>query len=198
MNSNDVKKIQDSIQNKYAEVSKSANEKFDYVTGKIGAIALGYTPSVIENAPEELLISFCGVSNPFSLGKIRLGEAIIDVGCGAGFDLYVASLLVGPKGRACGIDLTPEMIGRAKSNLALANTINTEVQLSTSESIPYEDNSFDVAISNGVLNLSPLKEKSFDEIYRVIKPGGRLQFGDIVLKEGVEPANVCNIDSWAQ
>jgi len=198
MNINDAKKIQDSIQNKYTEVSKSAEGKFNYLTGKTGALALGYPNSIIETAQEELLVSFCGVGNPFSLGEISPGEAVLDIGCGAGFDLYVASLLVGPKGRACGIDLTPEMVERAQSNLALANTINTEVQLSTSESIPYEDNSFDIVISNGVLNLSPLKEKSFDEIYRVIKPGGRLQFGDIVLKEGVEPPNVCNIDSWAQ
>ncbi len=194
----DVIQIQEAVRKKYAEVSRSAEGKFQYPTGKAGAMALGYNLAAVGEIPDEVLDTFCGVGNPFSLGAINPGEAILDVGCGAGFDLIVASRLVGPTGQVCGIDLTPEMVERAQKNLRRCGVLNGQVQLAGSEEIPYPDSTFDVVISNGVLNLSPLKEKSYHEISRVLKPNGRLQFADIILR-GDLPAEIANsLDAWSE
>ncbi len=195
-NKPDTIEIQDAIRKKYAEISCSAEGKFNYPTGRNGAISLSYDTSIIESMPNELIESFCGVGNPFTLGPINLGETIIDVGCGAGFDLFYASRMVGQAGKVCGIDLTSEMVEKAKLNLKHYSVSNYDVQIAGVESVPYEDSTFDVAISNGVLNLSPLKEKSFREIYRVLKPNGRLQFADIVLKED-SPLMRSTLEAWS-
>lgn len=145
----DVKVIQEAVRKKYAGVAHSAEGKFKYPTGRAGAIALGYDPPVVGDMPDELLESFCGMGNPFSLGPINPGEVILDVGCGAGFDLIVASRFVGPSGRVCGIDLTPEMAERARMNLKRTGVSNGAVHLAGSEAIPYDYSTFDVVISNG-------------------------------------------------
>lgn len=192
----DVKKIQDAVREKYAEVSSSAEGKFNYPTGRDGAISHGYDLAIIQSMPEDLLKSFCGVGNPFTLGVINSGETVLDVGCGAGFDLIVASLMVSQNGKVSGIDLTPAMAEKAKSNLKQYGVQNYDVQVAGAEAIPYSDNAFDVVISNGVLNLSPLKEKSFSEIYRVLSPNGRLQFADIVMKEDCG-AMCSTLEAWS-
>ncbi|MEJ2683375.1 MAG: methyltransferase domain-containing protein [Candidatus Sulfobium sp.] len=193
----DVKEIQDAVRRKYVEVSSSAAGKFNYPTGMDGAIQQGYDPAIIRSMPDEVLESFCGVGNPFTAGPVKAGETILDVGCGAGFDLIVASSLVGQNGKVCGIDLTPEMAEKAKSNLKKYGVQNYDVRTAGAESIPYPDDTFDVVISNGVLNLSPLKEKCFREIYRVLKPDGRLQFADIILKEQCAGAMCSTLDAWS-
>jgi SAM-dependent methyltransferase len=192
----DVKKIQDAVREKYSEVSSSAVGKFNYPTGRDGAILHGYDSAIIQSMPDELIESFCGVGNPFKLGSIKSGETILDVGCGAGFDLIVASRMVGQDGKVCGIDLTPEMAEKAKNNLKQYGVQNSDIQVSGAESIPYPDNTFDVVISNGVLNLSPIKEKCFREIFRVLKQNGRLQFADIVLKEDCG-AMCSTLEAWS-
>jgi SAM-dependent methyltransferase len=192
----DITGIQDAVRRKYAEVSNSAHGKFNYPTGRDGALLQGYDLAVIESMSDDLIESFCGVGNPFTLGPINKGETILDVGCGAGFDLIVASRLVRQNGKVCGIDLTPEMVEKAKGNLRRYGVSHFQIQVAGAESIPYDDNTFDVIISNGVLNLSPLKEKSFREIYRVLKPNGRLQFADIVLKEDCG-AMCSTLEAWS-
>ncbi len=192
----DAKKIQDAVREKYSEVSSSAEGRFNYPTGRDGAILNGYDPEVIKSMPDELIKSFCGVGNPFILGPIYSGETVLDVGCGAGFDLIVASLMTGRDGKVCGIDLTPEMAEKARNNLSRYGIRNYDVQVAGAESIPYQDNTFDVAISNGVLNLSPLKESCFREIYRVLRPNGRLQFADIVMKEDCG-AMCSTLEAWS-
>ncbi len=193
----DENKIQDAVRQRYAQVSKSALGKFNYPTGRDGAIQQGYDPLITESMPAELIESFCGVGNPFKLGAIKPGEALLDVGCGAGFDLIVASRMVGEDGKVCGIDLTPEMAEKAKSNLERYGVQNYDVRTAGAEHIPYSDETFDIVISNGVLNLSPLKEKCFREIYRVLKPDGRLQFADIVLKEDCAGAMCSTLEAWS-
>ena len=193
----DTKNIQNAIRGKYAEVSNTAENKFNYPTGKEGAILEGYDHTLVENMPNDLIESFCGVGNPFTLGSINSGETVLDVGCGAGFDLIVASRKAGQNGKVCGIDLTPEMAEKAKNNLRRYGVQNYDVRVAGAESIPYPDNTFDVVISNGVLNLSPLKEKSFREIYRVLRPNGRLQFADIVLKEDCAGAMCSTLEAWS-
>jgi arsenite methyltransferase len=190
--------IKSAIRQKYAEVAVSAAGKFQYPTGREGAELLGYDRALIRSAPPQLLDSFCGVGNPFSLGVIRRGSAVLDVGCGAGFDMYVAGLLVGEQGRVCGIDLTDDMASLARKNLAKAGISNVEIKTVDTELIPYPDHSFDIVISNGVINLSPFKEVTFKEIYRVLKPGGTLQFADVVLEQDLPAALSGSADAWAQ
>jgi len=176
----------------------SAVGKFPYPTGRDGLKALGYDLAVLESAHARFFESFCGVGNPFSLGDIRPGDSVLDIGCGAGFDLFVASRLVGETGRACGIDLTEEMITRARENLTLARVTNFEIKKVDRETIPYDDRTFDVVISNGVINLSPHKETTFNEIYRLLKPGGKLQFADVVVESEL-PANFTgSAEAWSQ
>jgi len=186
------------IRKKYADVAVSAIGKFEYPTGMGGARALGYNPNFIKSASPDLLESFCGVGNPFSLGEIKDGETVLDIGSGAGFDLYVASKLVGDKGMVCGIDLTDDMVERAKVNLTRANVSNVEVRKVAYEDIPYEDSIFDVVISNGVINLSPDKKRTFNEIYRVLKSGGRLQFADVLLEKDLPSELIGSLEAWSQ
>jgi arsenite methyltransferase len=188
--------IKSAIRQKYAEVAVSAAGKFQYPTGREGAELLGYDRVLIQSAPPQLLGSFCGVGNPFSLGEIRRGSAVLDVGCGAGFDMYVASRLVGDQGRVCGIDLTDDMAFLARKNLA--GISNVEIKTVDAEHIPYPDHSFDVVISNGVINLSPAKQVTFKEIYRVLKPGGILQFSDVVLEKDLPASLAGSAEAWSQ
>jgi 2-polyprenyl-3-methyl-5-hydroxy-6-metoxy-1,4-benzoquinol methylase len=193
----DIASIQSAIRKKYAEVSATAANKFNYPTGREGVALQGYDPMILVNMPEALIESFCGVGNPFTLGQIKQEETVLDIGCGAGFDMIVASHMVAQKGKVCGIDLTPEMLEKAKNNLALAAVSAYDVQIAGAEEIPYDEGTFDVVTSNGVLNLSPLKEKSFREIYRVLKPAGRLQFADIILKENSRVAGSNSLKDWS-
>ena len=190
--------IRSAIRDKYAEVSVSAEGKFQYPTGRDGAIALGYDPAVLDSAHTRFFESSCGVGNPFSLGNIGYGATVLDFGCGAGFDLFAASRLVGEGGKVCGIDLTEDMVVRARENLALAGLTNFEIKKVDSETIPYDEHSFDVVISNGVINLSPRKESSFAEIYRVLKPGGVLQFADVVLENDLPASLTGSAEAWSQ
>lgn len=190
--------IQDAIRKKYAEVALSSEGKFGYPTGRAGAEALGYDPAFISEAPGSLLNSFCGVGNPFSLGTIEPGSSVLDIGCGAGFDLYVAKRLTGDSGRICGIDLTREMVKRARENLAESGMENIEVIHVSSEEIPYKDDTFDTVISNGVINLSPCKQDLFQEIFRVLKNGGNLQFADVMLEKELPGTLVGSLEAWSQ
>ncbi|EKD35521.1 MAG: hypothetical protein ACD_75C01875G0002 [uncultured bacterium] len=142
--------------------------------------------------------SFCGVGNPFAVSPLGEGSIILDIGCGAGLDLIVASRLTGDTGRVYGVDLTPEMVERAQANLAALGIKNAEVILISSELLPFQDNSFDGVISNGVINLSPEKPRLFAEIYRVLKPGGRLQFADIILERTLPLHLAASVESWSQ
>jgi len=152
----------------------------------------------MREAPPSLLQSFCGVGNPFSLGKPRLGTTVLDIGSGAGFDLYIAKRLVGASGRACGLDLTREMVDRARKNLAEAGMNTIEIIHISSEEIPYNDSTFDTVISNGVINLSPCKQQLFQEIFRVLKNGGKLQFADVVLEKELPGTLVGSLEAWSQ
>jgi ubiquinone/menaquinone biosynthesis C-methylase UbiE len=144
-----------------------------------------------------MLASFCGVGNPFTLGQVTSGATVLDIGCGAGLDLYCAARLAGPTGKVTGIDLTPEMAAKARQNLDEAGLKNVEVREGLAEELPFEDNSFDIVISNGVLNLSPHKGQLFSEIHRVLRPSGRLQFADVVLKEELPPAQM-SAKAWSE
>lgn len=193
----DIEGIRNAVRKRYAGVSSTAAGRFNYPTGRDGAILQSYDLTIIESMTDELIDSFCGVGNPFKLGPLNPRETLLDVGCGAGFDLIVAGHMLGEQGTVCGIDITPEMTEKARRNLVLAAVSNYDVKIAGAESIPYDDRTFDVVISNGVLNLSPLKEQCFREIYRVLKPNGRLQFADIVLKEDASVARGNSLEAWS-
>jgi ubiquinone/menaquinone biosynthesis C-methylase UbiE len=171
---------------------------FEYPTGKTGAEALGYDSAAINEAPPALLKSFCGVGNPFSIGDIQPGSNVLDIGSGAGFDLYIAKRIVGDAGMVCGIDLTPEMVKVARRNLSEAGMDKIEVVNISSEKTPFNDNMFDTIISNGVINLSPCKQELFQEIFRVMKNGGRLQFADVILEKELPDNLVGSAEAWSQ
>ena len=179
-------------------MAESPKEKFEYPTGRAGAEALDYAPVFLNEAPASLLKSYCGVGNPFSLGEILPGNNVLDIGSGVGFDLYVAKRLVGDAGRVCGIDLTREMVDRARKNLAESGVNGIEVVHIASEEIPYKDNTFDTVISNGVINLSPCKQELFQEIFRVLKNGGKLQFADVILEKELPGTLVGSLEAWSQ
>lgn len=190
--------IREAIKKKYMAVSRSAEGLFRYATGKRGAIQLGYAESLIADIPTDSLNAFCGVGNPFAIDAVTSGSVLLDIGCGAGFDLIVANKIVGDNGRVFGIDITPEMLERAGENFRELGITDIETRLIDSEKIPYPDNTFDVVISNGVINLSPRKLLLFREIFRVLKQEGRLQFADIVLDKELPASMAGNHDAWAQ
>jgi len=138
----------------------------------------------------------CGVANPFSLGRLRSGECVLDLGCGAGTDTLVAAQMVGPGGRVTGIDMTPEMLDRARASAAEMGLDNVELVEGEVESLPFASESFDVVISNGVIDLIPDKESVFAEIHRVLRPGGRIQIADVTLQRPVSEEGKRNIDLW--
>lgn len=194
----ELAKIRAAVRSKYREVSQTATGRFRYPTGKEGGVHLGYDKPYLDQIPDALLASFCGVGNPFLIGPIRSGGAVLDVGCGAGLDLLVAARTVGSAGRVCGIDLTEEMLVKARENIRRSGYGNIEVVRVESEEIPYKNKSFDTVISNGVINLSPRKLQLFREIRRVLKPGGRLQFADIILEQRLPPEAAGTLEAWSQ
>ncbi|MBW2199884.1 MAG: methyltransferase domain-containing protein [Deltaproteobacteria bacterium] len=195
---NDKDRIEVGIRSKYVKVAQSPEGLFKYPTGRAGLEALQYDPELIRTLPETVTASYCGVGNPFSLGPINEGEAVLDIGCGAGVDTLMAATIAGPTGEAVGIDLTAEMLQRAEANLALTDLKNVTFKKASGEKLPFEDNHFDVVISNGVINLIPDKAATLKEALRVLKPDGRLMIADQFLVGRLPTDMKKRIDKWAQ
>ncbi len=158
---------------------------------------LGYAEAVIDSLPAGSVESFAGTGNPFSMGDLRSGEAVIDIGCGAGFDSLIAARQVGEAGRVVSIDMTPAMLKKAGTGAREAGITNVEFREGFAESLPVSDESIDVAISNGVINLCPDKMVVMREISRVLKPGGRIQIADIFVQTEVPQDAKDDIDLWS-
>jgi arsenite methyltransferase len=194
----DKQRIEESIRGKYLKVAASPEGLFRYPTGRAGLEALDYGPDMVRGLPEPVAASYCGVGNPFTLGPIREGEAVLDIGCGAGVDSIIAAKLVGPSGAVTGIDLVPEMLARAGANACLAGVDNVTFQESSAEQLPFPDNSFDMVISNGVFNLVVDKVKALGEVLRVLKPGGRFMLADQVLAGELPKETKARVENWAR
>lgn len=190
--------IQKGIRDKFSKVAVSPEGHFNYPTGKEGLQNLEYDENLFEKLPNAVISSYCGVGNPFSLGEIHQGELLLDVGCGAGVDSIIAGLMVGPGGSVHGVDIVPQMIARAEKNLRLTNLNNVLFQAITSQKLPFADSIFDVIISNGVINLIPDKETSLQEIFRVLKPEGRLLLADQVAIGNINADMTARLANWFQ
>ena len=159
---------------------------------------LRYDPDELATIPAECTASFAGVGNPHRIGPIEPGEIVLDIGCGAGMDLLLAARRASPSGHAIGVDMTPSMLELAKRNALKAGLWQSiEVRRGMAEELPVETESVDVIISNGVLNLSPDKDRAFREVYRVLRPGGRLYLADVVVQRELSLATRSDVDLWA-
>jgi len=191
----DVRLLKSEIRKTYASVSQEPEQDFVFPTGRAWAEDLEY-PEELARVPDFVAESFAGVANPFSLGRLNPGERVLDLGSGAGTDSLVAALQVGPEGSVMGIDMTPEMVEKARAgaaSLALSNITFIEGE---AERLPFDGESFDVVISNGVIDLVPDKGAVFSELHRVLVPGGRLQIADVTIQKPVSDEGRRNIDLW--
>ena len=192
----DVDVLRSEIQKTYTEVSTEQAKEFIFPTGRAWAEELGYPQPELSRVPDATVESFAGVANHFLLGAIELGETVLDLGCGAGTDLLIAAQMIGPEGRAIGVDMTPAMLERARRSAADMGLENVELHESLIEALPIDDASIDVVISNGVIDLVPDKDAVFAEIDRVLRPGGRLQVADVVIHHEVNEDARKRIDLW--
>ena len=187
--------LRSEIKNTYAAVSEEPGRDFIFPTGRAWAEDLGY-PEELAKVPEAAVESFAGVANPWSMGRLALGERVLDLGSGAGTDSLVAAQMVGPDGSVTGIDMTPEMRAKARAAAVEMGATNVEFVEGEAEQLPFPDASFDVVISNGVIDLIPDKDAVFAELFRVLAPGGRMQIADVTIQNPVSAEGRRNIDLW--
>jgi arsenite methyltransferase len=191
----DVGLLKREIKKTYAQVSTEPDRDFIFPTGRAWAEDLDY-PDELSSVPETAVESYAGVANPFSLGRLSPGERVLDLGCGAGTDTLVAAQMVTPEGHVTGIDMTSEMLAKARTAAAEMSAANVEFVEGDVEQLPFADQSFDVAISNGVIDLIPDKDAVFSGLFRVLRPGGRIQIADVTIQKPVSEEGRRDIDLW--
>jgi SAM-dependent methyltransferase len=188
--------LREEVKKKYRDVAIKPHDQYHFHTGRPLAKRLGYAAEVVDAMPDEAVESFAGVANPFLLREPQAGERIVDLGSGAGFDCFVAAGKVGPQGRIVGVDMTEEMLVKSRRTARALDLPNVEFREGLLEELPVEDSWADVVISNGVINLCGDKKRVFAQIWRVLRPGGYLQFADIANGRPVPAGAVANIDLW--
>ena len=191
----DVALLKSEIQKTYASVSTEPERDFIFPTGRAWAEELGY-PEELTNVPETVVESFAGVANPWELGRLAPGARVLDLGSGAGTDSLIAAQMVGETGRVTGIDMTREMLAKARTAATEIGATNVEFVEGEAEHLPFDDESFDIVISNGVIDLIPDKDSVFAELHRVLVPGGRLQIADVTIRNPVSEEGRRKIDLW--
>ncbi len=189
--------IRESVRRRFEAVAVDPAGEHRFPVGPDSARRLGYTDDELAGLPPAVLASFAGVGHPLALRRPGPGETVIDLGCGSGADSLLAARLVGPAGRVIGVDLAPAMIERARQGAAEAGLGNVEFRPGDLEALPVEAGSVGLAISNGVLNLCPDKRRVLAEVFRVLRPGGRLQMADILLEPHVTPEELAGMGEWS-
>lgn len=192
-----ARELEAKVKEMYRQVAEEPGGEYHFELGSPVAQRLGYPAAELARIPAEAVASFAGVGYFFDLAGLAEGESVIDLGSGSGMDAFFASQLVGPSGRVVGVDFTPEQLGKARLLAAESGLDQIEFREGRIESLPASDESFDCAISNGVINLSPDKERVFAEAARVLRPGGRLAIADIVSEHQLKESIVCDADLWA-
>jgi arsenite methyltransferase len=192
----DAEQLREQVRDKYREVAVDPHRSFHFHTGRSLASRLGYESAAVDALSERAVESFAGVGNPFSLRRLQPGEHVVDVGSGAGFDSFIAADQVTSTGRVVGVDMTSEMLKKSRETADALNYEHVDFREGLAEALPVEDGWADAVISNGVINLCADKRAVFDEIRRVLKPGGWLQFADIANGRPVPPEALRDIDLW--
>ena len=192
----DVDQLREAIREEYETVALDPGRGFHFHTGRRLARIVEYRDEWLEGIPETAIESFAGTGNPFSMGVLAEGERVVDVGSGGGIDSLIAARMVGPQGAVIGVDMTPAMLERARRASDEAGLRNVKFREGLMEDLPVEDGWADVVISNGVLNLTPDKLRALSEMNRVLRPGGRLQIGDIQVEREVSAESKKKIDLW--
>src|SRR3954468_21643296 len=188
--------LRDQVRDKYRAVATDPAGRFHFHTGRALAHRLGYDDAAVAALPDRAVESFAGVADPLALRPLDAGARVVDVGSGAGFDSFLAARQVGTGGRVVGVDMTPEMVGKATATAAELGLEQVDFRLGLAESLPVDDDWADIVVSNGVINLCPDKRAVLAEIRRVLKPGGWLQFADIANGRPVPEAALRDIDLW--
>ncbi len=192
-----AEKVEQKVKAMYTEVAENPHGEFHFEMGRNLALRLGYTVKDLEAIPTEAVDSFAGVGYHFGLANIQPGETVLDLGSGSGMDIFIALQKTGETGNVTGVDMTDAQLQKAEALTSSAGYHNVSFVKSYIESLPFEDEYFDVVISNGVVNLSPDKDKVFSEIYRVLKKGGRMAISDIITEKQMPDNITCNSTLWA-
>jgi SAM-dependent methyltransferase len=193
----DVKSLRDEVQSMYSRVAAAPNGEFHFHRGPAYAVRmLGYESAELAALPADVTSSFAGVANPHAVAPLSHGATVVDIGCGAGTDLLLAARHVGPRGRAIGVDMTEAMRQRAAVGAAQCRFHHVDIRPGDATSLPVDAASVDIVISNGVLNLVPEKERAVAEMARILKPGGRIQIGDIIIGQVLDDEALADIDLW--
>jgi SAM-dependent methyltransferase len=193
----DAEALRSQISDKYTEVALTPEKGFHFHTGRPLAAMLGYAAALVDSLPPGTVESFAGTGNPFSMGDLRPGETVLDIGCGAGIDTLIAARQVGPSGRVIAVDMTPAMLDKAAASARQAGLTNIDFRSGLAEALPADDGTVDVVISNGVINLCPDKVAVMKEVHRVLKPGARFQIADIVVHKEVDQEAKDDINLWS-
>ena len=192
----DAETLREQVRDKYREVATAPERTFHFHTGRPLAARLGYDAAAVDALPDRAVESFAGVGNPFSIRQLLSGERVVDVGSGAGFDSFIAAGQVGDTGSVVGVDMTPEMLEKSRATAQELGFDHVEFREGLAEQLPVDDGWADAVISNGVINLCADKRAVFEEILRVLKPNGSLQFADIANGRPVPPEALRDIDLW--
>lgn len=193
LNPDEIKRL---VKDKYSDVSKNPCGVFNFPVGKVFALKVGYPKEALDNLPSSLTESFTGANNPQGFIELKAGDFVLDLGCGAGLDLYFYAKAVGKNGKVYGLDISEDMVNKASSNMDALEIKNVEIKCGHSDDLPFQNDFFDVVASNGIYNLSPDKEKVMREVFRVLKSGGRTVFCEVVLKDKLPGDARKDIDDW--
>lgn len=193
----DLARLRREIQSVYARVAADPDSPFHFHRGPAYAVEqLGYDPAELAALPASVTSSFAGIGNPHAIARVPAGATVVDVGCGAGMDLLLSARRVAPAGTAIGVDMTADMLARARDGAREAGLSNVELREGDATALPLADASVDVVTSNGVLNLVPDKPRAAAEMFRVLAPGGRLQIADIIVGEALADEVRRDVDLW--